>query len=82
LETRPPAVHKRELKLLRERKCRTLDSSCARRRVAPMELAEVTRRKDADEQRAQPPTRVRDVSWLTVDPKILKAVRNESRTTA
>src|SRR5579864_1221367 len=28
-------------------------SSCARRRVAPMELAEVTRRKDADEQRAQ-----------------------------
>jgi hypothetical protein len=47
-----------------------------------MELAEVTRRKDADEQRAQPPTRVRDVSWLTVDPKILKAVRNESRTTA
>ena len=32
---------------------RTRGSSCARRRVAPMELAEVTRRKDADEQRAQ-----------------------------
>jgi len=33
--------------------CSQLESSWARRRVAPVELAEVTRRKDADKQRAQ-----------------------------